>query len=294
MVRAVRPRPAASGLLAMNRAWPMARRPDRPTVRGADRRRRVALGRGRGATRGRRPRGRVGPDVADRRRTPTGCSPTRCTGAAWRRPSRSRRTPTHAVQRHDHRRRRAATLDEAPGQQGHLFGTRHAERWAWAHCGDFDGDDGRRPRRSPRRAGAGRLPTPFITSVGAAAERPVDPAVEGVARSARRRLGAWRIDLGDKQFRLTGRVEAPTRRLMRARYLDPDGTPRWCHNCEIASSPAGPVRAPRRRRSRRWRSSSPGGTTHAEWAGRTPGRRVRRPRATSADRPARVRDSRRT
>ena len=38
------------------------------------------------------------------------------------------------------------------------------------------------------------------------------------------------------RYRLTGRVEAPTRDLIRARYEDPDGTSRFCHNSEIASS----------------------------------------------------------
>src|SRR5262249_36672190 len=29
---------------------------------------------------------------------------------------------------------------EAPGCQGHIWGSRYAEEWAWAHCNAFDGN----------------------------------------------------------------------------------------------------------------------------------------------------------
>jgi hypothetical protein len=164
-------------------------------------------------------------------------------------------------------------LSGAPGQQGHLVGTRHAERWAWAHCGDFDGDRGvvqaltAQGRRGP-------VLTPFITSVGVL----WDGRWIRFTKVSRRRdfgLGTWKIDVGDRHHRLTGRIEAPVRDLIRARYQDPDGTERWCHNSEIASSRlalfervAGAFEQVARFESR--------GTTHAEWAGRTPAAAVER------------------
>jgi Tocopherol cyclase len=164
-------------------------------------------------------------------------------------------------------------ISQAPAQQGHLIGKRHAERWAWAHCGDFDGDHGvvhaltAQGRRGPAL-------TPFVTSVGVL----WDGRWLRFTKVGRRRdfsLGRWKIDMADRRYRLTGRIEAPARDMIRARYEDPDGTERWCHNSEIASSrlalferTSGGFEQVARFESR--------GTTHAEWAGRTPAAAVER------------------
>jgi hypothetical protein len=162
-------------------------------------------------------------------------------------------------------------LTEVPAQQGHLFGTEHAQRWAWAHCSDFEGEDAivhaltAQGRRGP-------FDTPFITSIGVRwHDRWI--RLSHVSRRRQFNLGTWRINMGNRHYRLTGRFEAPTDAMIRAKYHDPDGTPRYCHNSEVASSRL--VLFERR----------PGGfeelallesrgTTHAEWSGRTPARSV--------------------
>jgi hypothetical protein len=158
-------------------------------------------------------------------------------------------------------------LADAPAQQGHLVGKRHAERWAWAHCGDFEGDRGV-VQALTAQSKRGPALTPFVTSVGVL----WDGRWIRLTKLGRRRefdLGMWRIDVGDRRYRLTGRVEAPARDMIRARYEDPDGTVRWCHNSEVASCRlalfervAGAYEQIAKFESR--------GTTHAEWAGRTP------------------------
>jgi hypothetical protein len=164
-------------------------------------------------------------------------------------------------------------IRDAPAQQGHLVGTRHAERWAWAHCGDFEGQRGvvhlltAQGRRGP-------VLTPFLSSAGIL----WDGRWIRLFKVGRRRdfgLGSWRVDVGDRRYRLTGRIEAPARDLLRARYEDPDGSPRFCHNSEVASSrlalferTAGAFEEVALFESR--------GTTHAEWGGRTPAAAVQR------------------
>jgi hypothetical protein len=160
----------------------------------------------------------------------------------------------------------AIPVDGMPGQQGHLFGSRHAERWAWAHCGAFDHDDAilqaltAQGRRGP-------LTTPFLTGVGLR-WRGQWLRFLRFSRARDYGLGVWRIDVANRRYRLTGRVWADAGLMVRARYHDPDETDRYCHNSELASSrlvlfergEAGFEEVA---------ELSSAGTTHAEWAGRT-------------------------
>jgi hypothetical protein len=88
-------------------------------------------------------------------------------------------------------------------------------------------------------------------------------------------LGLWRIDLPGRRYRLSGRVEAPARALLRARYPAPSGASRFCHHTEVASSRL----ALFERRSGGFEEIAlleSRGTTSAEWGGRTPAAQVER------------------
>jgi hypothetical protein len=163
----------------------------------------------------------------------------------------------------------AAVLDAVPGQQGHLFGSRHAERWTWAHCAAFDEGSDAVVSALVAQGRRGPVTTPFTTFVSV---RHAGTWLRFSRVSSRRdtALGAWRIDLADRRHRLTGRVAADPERMVQARYLDPDGTPRWCHNSEVASSRFVLFERTRRGGYEEVAVLSSEGTTHAEWAGRTP------------------------
>jgi hypothetical protein len=92
------------------------------------------------------------------------------------------------------------------------------------------------------------------------------------AKAARRQefaAGSWPIDVEDRRHRLSGRVTVDPSLILKARYLDPDGSERFCHNSEVASAEL--ILFERRRAGFEeiavLRSD---GTTAAEWAGRTP------------------------
>ena len=98
--------------------------------------------------------------------------------------------------------------------------------------------------------------TPYLTTVGVRWEG------RWIRFRSRRRgrvtsgwaCGGWTSR--NRHYRLTGRIEAPARSMIRARYEDPDGRERWCHNSEIASCRLALFER-RRAGSRRWRCSSP-------------------------------------
>ena len=158
-------------------------------------------------------------------------------------------------------------LDRFCGQQGHLEGTRHAERWAWAHCNAF-GEEGYAFQALSAQGRRGPFLTPMLTHAALRVDGTWVP-LRGTSLSRAWTLGIWRLRLGSRDFRVDGEIRAPWDLLLRARYLDPDDTPRWCHNTEVASSRLFVWE----RREDGWQELAElvsDGTTHAEWAGKTP------------------------
>lgn len=164
-------------------------------------------------------------------------------------------------------------FESVPAQQGHVWGSDWPERWAWAHCGGFEEEDGAVDLLSARTRRFG-LPTPMLTfAVVRWGGRRVRLARAGGVRELG--LGLWRIDLSGSRYRLSGRVEAPARALLRARYQGPSGASRFCHHTDVASSRL----ALFERRSGGFEQIAlleSRGTTSAEWGGRTPAPQVER------------------
>ncbi|MDP9343115.1 MAG: hypothetical protein M3Q23_13710 [Actinomycetota bacterium] len=175
---------------------------------------------------------------------------------------RTRFTGTVTVAGREH------VVEEMPGQQGHLYGPRHAERWVWAACSAFEEDGDVAIQALTAQGKRGPFVTPFTTFVGLR-WRGQWLRFSKLSRRRDSALGAWRIDVANRRFRLTGRVAGDPAYLVQARYIDPDGSERYCHNTEVGSS-----------RFVLFERRGAGfeevavlisvGTTHAEWAGRTP------------------------
>lgn len=133
-------------------------------------------------------------------------------------------------------------LAGARGGQAHLWGSEHAHSWAWVHCNDLVD-------------GAGEPVPGFVESVSAIVSRfgreigPNTPVVgriggsDFISTSPRRilsnhstfGLNAWRFEATSGSRRLVAEVEAPTGQLAGVTYHDPDGSPAYCYNSEVAS-----------------------------------------------------------
>lgn len=134
-------------------------------------------------------------------------------------------------------------LDGVHGGQAHLWGSKHASRWAWAHCGDFVDADG-----APR-------PGNFVDGVSVIVPRlgrdvgPSSPVVGrfldedfaatsplAVLRAPSRfALTSWSFEVTAGKRRISGEVDAPRASLAGVTYTDPDGEHAYCYNSEAAS-----------------------------------------------------------
>src|SRR3954454_2571536 len=138
---------------------------------------------------------------------------------------------------------RVLELDGARGGQAHLWGTRHAARWAWTHASDLHGTDGvARPdtfvdavsvyvERLGRELGPS---TPVVGRFRDEDFAAMSPVALARARS-RFGLSTWRFEARDGKRRIVGEVDAPRETLAGVTYHDPDGRPAYCYNSEVAS-----------------------------------------------------------
>jgi hypothetical protein len=133
---------------------------------------------------------------------------------------------------------RELTLEGARGGQAHLWGSKHANRWAWAHCNDFAGHEGAFldgvsvfvPRLGreigPSTPVVGRfLDEDFVATTPIAVMRA--PSTFG--------LSSWHFESVAGKRKIVCEVDAPRQSLVGVTYDDPDGDLAYCYNSEASS-----------------------------------------------------------
>ena len=130
----------------------------------------------------------------------------------------------------------------ARGGQAHLWGSKHATRWAWAHCNDFTGPDGRARDETfidgvsvfvPRFGREIGPNTPVVARIGGQDLLSIGPLA--VTRNPSEfDLDHWRFEARDGRRKLTGEVTARREDLVGVTYHDPDGELAYCYNTEVA------------------------------------------------------------
>jgi hypothetical protein len=130
----------------------------------------------------------------------------------------------------------------ARGGQAHLWGAKHATRWAWVHCSDFVGSNGD-PRSDafvdgvsvfvPRFGRELGPNTPVVAHVGGHDVMSISPLA--VQRNPSEfHLDSWRFEARTRRRKLVGTVTARREDLVGVTYHDPDGQLAYCYNTEVA------------------------------------------------------------
>jgi len=129
-------------------------------------------------------------------------------------------------------------VDGARNGQAHLWGSKHANRWAWAHCSDFVTTEGE------------PAPDTFVDGVSVFVPRfgrEVGPSTPVVGRflgedfastkplnvlrnQSEFALTTWRFEAVDGKRKIVGEVDAQRDLLAGVTYHDPDGDLAYCYN----------------------------------------------------------------
>jgi hypothetical protein len=133
-------------------------------------------------------------------------------------------------------------LDRVTAGQNHLWGTRHAYAWTWAHCTELAGAPGVDTtlfELIAARLHRGRITTPplVMAVLDLDGERLAFNQFRHVARNrARWSSGRVAFTARSATHKLEGELVATPERMINAPYLDPDGRPIWCANTEIGDA----------------------------------------------------------
>jgi hypothetical protein len=134
-------------------------------------------------------------------------------------------------------------LEGARGGQAHIWGSKHADNWAWVHCNDLV-EPGGEPARgsfvdavSVRARRGGREIGPFTPVVGRFAGEDFESTspLRVVSNWSSYALTGWRFEAIAGARKLIAEVDAERDRLAGVTYRDPDGELAYCYNTETAS-----------------------------------------------------------
>jgi hypothetical protein len=135
-------------------------------------------------------------------------------------------------------------LDGVRGGQAHLWGRKHANRWAWMHCNDFETLEGE-PRPGTFVDGVSVFVSRFGREVG-----PSTPVVgrfggrdfsstsplRVMTNASRFGLTNCHFEARDGARRIVVDVDADRDAMVGVTYHDPDGENAYCYNSETASA----------------------------------------------------------
>ncbi len=124
-----------------------------------------------------------------------------------------------------------------PGQQTHIWGTKHAERWTWANSSIFKEDSSAIFEGLSAQVKIGNRPSPaltlfFLRCLGK------DHCLNGLVQLFRNKsesaFPVWRFSAKQGHMRFSGEIKAGLESFVGVEYTDPDREKLWCYNTKVA------------------------------------------------------------
>lgn len=127
-------------------------------------------------------------------------------------------------------------LHDVPGQQSHLWGTKHADEWVWGHCNAFAEEDTAVFEGLSARVRAGPVVSPPLTLFCLRFRGRLyllNGPLQLLTNRSTAEIGVWHFAGQGRSIRIEGRAKCAIEHLVGVEYTDPDGEKRWCHNTKV-------------------------------------------------------------
>ncbi|MEW6126054.1 MAG: tocopherol cyclase family protein [Acidobacteriota bacterium] len=131
----------------------------------------------------------------------------------------------------------AILIDDEPGCQTHLWGSKHVDEWVWVHANAFEKNEGTvfeglsaRPRR------AGRTLAPLLSLYLRHHDEEHHFTRMRFTEQWQHELGIgyWHFAALNPRVYIKGTAQCRLKDMLQVKYVDPDGEPLYCINSEVA------------------------------------------------------------
>ena len=125
----------------------------------------------------------------------------------------------------------------APGQQTHLWGTQHAQRWAWGHCNAFAEDDNAVWEGLDAQVKLGPVVSPHMSLFYLYLDGEhhcFNHPVQWVTNKSKWELGRWQAMFKNDKLICEAKIRCDYDEMVAVTYMDPTGEKLWCNNSKVA------------------------------------------------------------
>ncbi len=130
---------------------------------------------------------------------------------------------------------RRLVIEDAPGEQSHIWGRKHPPHWLWAHCNRFVDDPAGYLEVSCIPTSESGPPVHLlIARIQGRDVRLISP-LDGSTPHSESAPGWWRLSAESEQERVELEVTCPLELILEAPYTDPDGSHCFCLHSDLAS-----------------------------------------------------------